>query len=202
MRKDLFVGLLTAPFLLGTASIGSATTITFDTVPITNVISYSESGVTFTTLNGTTFSAPIDPNGTHGIVGDTIPFPEFKATLPSGVSQVSVDLGDFDADPDLLVLRAFDAGNNQLAFTSMLIPATFIGMDTLTVSAANMAYVTFGSEAPSVAGSSVYADNFTFNAVNAVPAPLIGHGLPVFLAAVGGLLFGAKLLGQSKKHLV
>jgi hypothetical protein len=32
-----------------------------------------------------------------------------------------------------------------------------------------------------------------------VPAPLIGHGLPVVLA-VGGLLFGAKLLERSKKR--
>ena len=32
-----------------------------------------------------------------------------------------------------------------------------------------------------------------------VPAPLIGHGLPI-LIAVGGLLFGAKLLERSKKH--
>lgn len=32
-----------------------------------------------------------------------------------------------------------------------------------------------------------------------VPAPAIGHGLPVLLA-VGGLLFGAKLLERSKKQ--
>jgi hypothetical protein len=32
-----------------------------------------------------------------------------------------------------------------------------------------------------------------------VPAPLIGHGLPVVLA-VGGLLFGAKLLERSRKR--
>jgi hypothetical protein len=32
-----------------------------------------------------------------------------------------------------------------------------------------------------------------------VPAPSIGHGLPVLLA-VGGLLFGAKLWERSKKH--
>jgi hypothetical protein len=32
-----------------------------------------------------------------------------------------------------------------------------------------------------------------------VPAPLIGHGLPVLLA-FGGLLFGAKLLEVSKKR--
>jgi hypothetical protein len=184
MRKGLFVSLLAVPFL-GTAAIASATVITFDTVPISSVTSYSESGVTFTALNGSTFSAVPDPNGTNGLLSDPSPRIEFKATLPSGVSQVSVDLGDFDADPDLLVLRAFDAGNNLLAFTSMLIAASFVGMDTLTVSAANIAYVTFGSEPPSVNGSSVYADNFTF--IAAVPEPASLALLATSLFALGWL---------------
>ena len=44
------------------------------------------------------------------------------------------------------------------------------------------------------------ADSFTLDiGVAAVPAPLIGRGLPSLLAA-GGLLFGAKLLERSKRH--
>jgi hypothetical protein len=35
--------------------------------------------------------------------------------------------------------------------------------------------------------------------LSAVPAPLIGHGLPVVLA-LGGTLFGAKLLERSRKR--
>jgi hypothetical protein len=46
-------------------------------------------------------------------------------------------------------------------------------------------------------GSAATADSFTLDVV--VPAPLIGHGLPVLLA-VGGLLFGAKLLEHSKRQ--
>jgi hypothetical protein len=38
----------------------------------------------------------------------------------------------------------------------------------------------------------------TFRVIGAVPAPLIGRGLPV-LIAVGGILFGAKLLERGKK---
>jgi hypothetical protein len=38
-----------------------------------------------------------------------------------------------------------------------------------------------------------------FGTQAAVPAPLIGHGLPVLLA-VGGMLFGAKLFERSKKR--
>jgi hypothetical protein len=47
-------------------------------------------------------------------------------------------------------------------------------------------------------GSGLTADSFTLQiGPVAVPAPLIGHGLSVLLA-VGGLLFGAKLLERSK----
>lgn len=40
---------------------------------------------------------------------------------------------------------------------------------------------------------------FTTAALTTVPAPVIGRGLPVLLA-VGGILFGAKLLERSKKR--
>jgi hypothetical protein len=46
-------------------------------------------------------------------------------------------------------------------------------------------------------GTQVAMDNLTITQV--VPAPLIGHGLPVVLA-VGGLLLGAKLSERSKKR--
>ena len=49
-------------------------------------------------------------------------------------------------------------------------------------------------------GSGADADSFTLQIGSAaVPAPLIGHGLPVLLA-VGGLLFGAKLLERGKRR--
>ena len=49
-------------------------------------------------------------------------------------------------------------------------------------------------------GSGANADSFTLNiGTVAVPAPLIGRGLPILLA-VGGLLFGAKLLQRNEGH--
>jgi hypothetical protein len=83
MRKGLFVSLVAVPFL-GTAAIASATVITFDTVPISSVTSYSESGVTFTALNGSTFSAVPDPNGTNGLLSDPSPRIEIQGDTTIG----------------------------------------------------------------------------------------------------------------------
>ena len=47
------------------------------------------------------------------------------------------------------------------------------------------------------AGLDTLLDNVSLTA-NAVPAPVIGHGLLIVLA-VGGVLFGSKLLERSKK---
>jgi hypothetical protein len=188
IRKSLSVSVLSLPFLVGTVSIGAATTINFNSAPVGSVTTYTESGVTFTALDGTSFSTDPTPNGTPGLRSDTFGnASEFKATLPSGIGQVSVDLGDFDSDADTLVLRAFDSGNNQIGFSSLFIDSSFIGMETLSLSASSIAYVTFGAEAPSSGGSTVFSDNFTFNTA-AVPGPIVGAGLPGLVAAFGGLL--------------
>jgi hypothetical protein len=50
-----------------------------------------------------------------------------------------------------------------------------------------IAYVTFGSEAPSINGSSVFADNFT-----AVPGPIGGAGLRGLILAGGGPVIAQK----------
>src|SRR4051794_33680635 len=116
MRHHLLAGLLAAPLLLTSASMSFATVITFDSGPFSDVTSYTEAGVTFTAVDGSSFLAVSDPNGTPGLLTDSFPSPfaEFKATVPAGTTQVAVDLGDFDSDPDLLVLRAYDATDNLL----------------------------------------------------------------------------------------
>jgi hypothetical protein len=57
------------------------------------------------------------------------------------------------------------------------------------------------SGGPGIAAGAKFDLNFASwnNDVFSVPAPLIGRGLPVLLA-VGGLLFGARLLERSKKR--
>jgi len=83
---------------------------------------------------------------------------------------VSIDLGDFGADPDTLFLQIFNSSNVSLGFASLAIPDTDSTMHTLSLSSPNIAYAIFGARAPAINGSSVFADNFTF-AASSVPEP-------------------------------
>jgi len=168
--------------LCAIGSAASADVITFETAPFGPSVSFVLGGVTFSAVGGTGAIVRLTtPNGTQGIIDDNGPRLEIRADFFSPQNFVSVDLGDFNGDPDLLVLRAFNSANGLLGFASILIDASFSGMRTLSVTAPNIAYVTFGSEAPSLGGSSVYADNLTFNTV---PEPgslaLVATGLTAF----------------------
>jgi hypothetical protein len=53
---------------------------------------------------------------------------------------------------------------------------------------------------PDITGAGVtFVTGFAPFPVQAVPAPLVGHGLPLVLA-VGGVLFGAKLRERRRKR--
>jgi hypothetical protein len=96
------------------------------------------------------------------------------------VNQVSVDLGDWDADADNLLLQAFNSSNVLIASASAINPADVNGGLTLSVSAPGIAYVLFNETSNPGFQGSIFFDNFTYNAVPE-PATL--------------LLFGAGLLG-------
>lgn len=158
-------------------------TIDFSAAPGGAFVSYVESGVTFTAVSGglTSDNFGPTPNGTRGLIGDSSPFAELRADIAGGADMVSIDLGDQGIDSDLIFLEAFNAANMSIGFTSLDI-GTFAGMTTLSLSVANIDHVIFGSRAPAVNGSSVYSDNFTFNATSTpVPEPgtlaLFGLGL-------------------------
>lgn len=183
----------TAAFSLATAAGGAfaSTTIDFNALSGT-FTSYSQAGATFTSVGGGQFVSTLDPNGTNGLLETSSPRHLLRADIAGGTNFVSVDLGDFDSDPDLLTLQAFDAANNSLGLTTLLIDASFTGMKTLSLSVAGIDHAIFGSMDPSINGSSVYIDNFTF----------AGHGVPepaVWTMMIAGFaLAGLGLRGRRR----
>lgn len=148
--------------LLGASGASAATTIDFNSGS-GFALTYSEAGVTFTAdAAGFTFSDT--PNGTKGILPDGSPRPVLRADIAGGATMVSVDLGDFNADSDLLFLDIYDASDVLLGHAEQLISSSFTGMITLSLSSPTIAYAIFGGAPPAINGSSVYADNFTFEA--------------------------------------
>lgn len=165
--------LLTAASLAACAFAGaaSAATIDFDS-QFGSVTSYTEQGVTFTPVGGGIMSFQSTPNGTNGLLGMEAPRQTIRADIAGGATSVSVDLGDFGADDDQLFLSIYSSLDVLLGQTQFFFIAANTGMQTLTASAPGIAYAIMGSTAPSLNGSSVYVDNFTYEpAGNAVPEP-------------------------------
>jgi len=171
---------LVAAAMLGLAAPGSAlaaaTVVDFEALAASTT-AYSVSGVTFTSGVGG-FVNPVDgPNGTRTMIGnytenDADPgngvFDPLKAVFDGLMGTIKVDLGDYpDGDEDLLFLEIFDAGDVSLGRVELLIGPDEPSFQTLTIKAAGIKSVSFGSIGGG--GSSVYADNFSFE--TAVPEP-------------------------------
>lgn len=151
--------------------------IDFEDVPGGSQTSFAKSGVTFTLNDGSSFLREETPNGTLGIRPTFLPATFFRVDFADGASFVSVDLGDFGGDADALRLSIYSTSNVLLGSTTDILPSNVTGMRTLSLSGANIAYALFGGEG--TGGSSVYADNFRFEAAT-VPEPgslvLLGLG--------------------------
>ena len=189
------VGALTA-LALGAASARASTVVIDFNAGFADTASYSDMGVTFTPIGGgtlTTNNYGNSPNGTKALLATNgNVFPSINALIAGGTNFVSVDLGDFNADADAIFLRAYDAGNNLLGSDTFNIAAAFTGLVTLSVSVAGIDHVEFGGVG--VAGSTVYADNFTYTS-GGVPEP---GAWALMLLGFGGL--GAML--RSRREAV
>ncbi|MEX0677767.1 MAG: PEP-CTERM sorting domain-containing protein [Pirellulales bacterium] len=184
---------LAAIFVLASSrdSVAVPVVINFESFPPGPFASHTESEVTFSAVGGggaiTTFGTP---NLTLGLLDSNSPRKELRADIGPHATFVSVDLGDFDADADLLFLEVFNAADISLGFTSVLIDQEFTGMMTLSLAAADIAYAEFGAREPALNGNSVFADNFTFERV---PEPGT-----LFLFLVGAAILAIKA-GAARK---
>lgn len=161
------IKLVAGAMLLAAGTSAGATTITFE--GFAGGTSYSALGVTIT-ADSQNIIATLAPNGTTGILSAGSPRPPFTAVFDALTDSVSVDLGDFGSDEDEIFLQAFGLGGASLGETSLLLSSSDTSMHTLSINMAGISYVIFGSRAPSLSGSSIYADNLTFEAA-AVPEP-------------------------------
>jgi hypothetical protein len=160
--------------LTGIAQAGpTVTVIDFESFPGGDPISYTVSGATFTGTGGGTLWAGTGPNGTLGLLSGSSPLEELRADIAGGAFSVSVDLGDYDSDSDRLFLEIFDSGGTSLGYTDLVIAPDFVGMQTLSLSAPNIAFAIFGAR-DAVDGSSVYSDNFTYERIPAPGAIVLG----------------------------
>lgn len=106
---------------------------------------------------------------------------QIRANFSSLVSFVSVDLGDFDQDPDRIFLALYDSADNLLSYVNFNRPADSYEMNTLSAYGTNVAYALFGTDADDQ--GYIAADNFTFTTAS-VPVPAGGV---LLLAGLGGL---------------
>ena len=177
------VAVVVASFASG-ASAGPL--INFESFPDAGGPTYTEQGVTFRSvvaggmLGQRTGSG--SPNNTKSILEESSPRENFRADIAGGAGFVAVDLGDLNQDPDLLFLEAYNAAGTRIGYAEELIDGSFVGFRTLSVTAPNISYVIFGGRPPATGGNSVYADNFTYDAV---PEP---GALGLAVVAGAGLL--------------
>jgi hypothetical protein len=179
-----------AAALLALGTSAGATTITFG--GFAGGTSYSALGVTIT-AEGQNLLAVDTPNGTTGILPDGSPRPPFTAVFDVLTNSVSIDLGDFGGDSDEIFLQAFGLGGAALGETSLLISASDGSMHTLSINTSGISYVTFGSRGPSLNGSSIYADNLTFDAP--VPEPGTWAMMLFGFAGIGWRMRRQRLVG-------
>lgn len=145
-------------------------------------------GVTIT-AGGNTIDVLDTPNGTRGLLTRGDPRPPLRADFDFPAEFVSIDLGDYGVDADLLFLDVYGAGDVLLGSSTLLIDGSDATMHTLSIAIADVRYAIFGARSPAVDGSSAYADNLVVTPQLAtVPEPASWALLIAGFGAAGGAL--------------
>jgi len=155
----------------------AANIIDFATCVDASSTSYSEDGATVTMVGGATIRCFGDPNTTVGVWED---FSVLRADLGCTTNSVSIDLGDFNGDDDNMYVEAYTSGNVLVDSDTSFIPFTFTGMNTLTVTGSNIAYILTGSSGSFPTPNTVFVDNIAFTC----DATVAGELLPLNTTAL------------------
>jgi hypothetical protein len=152
---------------------------------------------------GIGFNADQTGGASAGLTLDALVLTIFNGTTAIGSFSLNPAPVQFSAS-DL----AMEQGNGSAIFNFGLTAAEQTAFNTIRAMAGSDGFFaglssSIGCDATNFTGCLHPADNGpdTFVAFSqaVIPAPSIGHGLPVLLA-IGGLLLGARFLGRSKKH--
>lgn len=182
----MFKSIIAGGFLALSTVAAQATTIDFEA--LSGDITGDDLGGVAISQNGATINVTTTSNLTLGILGNPDTADLYRADFTAtDTTDVSVDIGDFNQDADDLILEAYDVAGNLIASDYLTIPASFDGMETLTVMATDISYILFGAHGLS-GFNNVYADNLVFSS-NVASVPLPATGL-MLLSALG--LVGAK----------
>lgn len=196
MRIPFAAAAVTVALAAPEVALAAATVVDFEALAGPTA-AYSVADVTFTSGAGGLVSPVDGPNGTRTVIGnyvedpndpDVFAFDPLRADFATLMGTVRVDLGDYPSaqfgDEDLLFLEVFDAFDVSLGRTELLIGPQEPAFKTLSLSVAGIKYATFGSIGGG--GSSVYADNFTFD--TAVPEPATWSLMIAGFGAAGAMI--------------
>ena len=180
--------LIAAAAVLCTASMSQASTLDFNGVtPCTSTDAF----VTLTTIGTTACSATVAPTTLSGAIaltrsGIVLGLSAIRVDFAALVGSVSIDMGDFNADPDNIFLEVFDAADVSLGYIDFLRPGPSHDMNTLSLTVAGISYAVFGTNAGDL--GYIAADNLTWDTAQ---VPLPAGGL-LLLGALGLLGFGRR----------